>query len=234
MSEQTKILRDNIEHLIDKLELIEFKKDLLNNLKFNYSLTSYCDEDYSQLGNTRLGGLPDLPKDIDYPHNENGYYNLLCQINFSDFKEKLGTLPDKGILYVFNGHASENDFVTIFTETTERLVRKEPPQGLENLNNEIRKRPYDGLKANFEIGYYFSGDTSKIYYHDAEKYHSLMKFNNSNKTFILGKAPDACSIYTYLKGFDTLMHEVLLYKGIREDYQSQLKIYLQECNDEKP
>ena len=99
-------IRKEIEDLIDELELKEFKKDLLNELRINYRLASFEDEDYSQLGNTRFGGLPDLPKNIEYPVNEEGYYNLLCQINFSDFDDKLGKLPTKGILYIFNGHSS--------------------------------------------------------------------------------------------------------------------------------
>ena len=117
-------IRSEIASLIDDLSLGNYKDKLLSELQFNYRLKCFDDEDYSQLGNTRLGGLPDLPKEIEYPYNENGYYNLLCQINFAEFENKLGKLPKKGILYIFNGHESEDDYFTFFTKSTDNLEKK--------------------------------------------------------------------------------------------------------------
>jgi hypothetical protein len=73
----TEEIKKEIITLIDSLELGNYKQELLDELQFNYRLKCFDDEDYSQLGNTRLGGLPDLPKDVEYPYNDEGYYNLL-------------------------------------------------------------------------------------------------------------------------------------------------------------
>ena len=78
MSETRTRIREDIEWMIDKLELVDFKKNLMNDLRINYRLSYFEEEDYSQLGNTRFRGLPDLPKGMDYPHKKEGYYNLLC------------------------------------------------------------------------------------------------------------------------------------------------------------
>jgi len=232
MNKTTDQIRNEVEKLIDELELGEFKRIVLTDLDFNYRLQSFEDEDYSQLGNTRLGGLPDLPKEIDYPCNKEGYYNLLCQINFEEFTNKLSKLPEKGILYIFDGHSSENDFVTFFFKNTENLERKSPPKGLKNLNEEYNESYYDGLKVKFEVEPVFSGDVHQIRSHDQIKYYDLLKMNSRNQTQILGGTmDDPFSAYMYLKGFDTLIYDVLLYKEIRDDYQSQLDSYLNSCEE---
>lgn len=65
------------------------------------------DDDYSQLGNTRFGGDPDLPKDMQWPVDPDEpqptYSNFIAQINFAELPE-LSTntnLPSSGILFLF-------------------------------------------------------------------------------------------------------------------------------------
>jgi len=232
MKKTTDQVRNEVKKLIDELGLGEFERFVLTDLSFNYRLQSFEDEDYSQLGNTRLGGLPDLPKEIDYPYKEEGYYNLLCQINFEEFTNKLGKLPEKGILYIFDGHSSENDFVTFFSESADNLERKFPPKGMKNLNEEYNKSYYDGLKAKFEVEPVFFHDVDEIRRYDQIKYNELMKMNSLNQTHILGDTMgNPCSAYMYLKGFDTLIYDVLLEREVREYYQSQLDGSLISCKE---
>jgi uncharacterized protein YwqG len=219
-----------IASLIEDLNLGNYKDKLLSELQFNYRLKCFDDEDYSQLGNTRLGGLPDLPKDMAYPHNENGYYNLLCQINFAEFENKLGKLPGKGILYIFNGHESENDYFTYFSKSTDNLEKKYPPTGMKNLNEEYNKTYYDGLKVRFEIEHLFGETQYDVYKFDKEKYQALFESNSCFHSHILSKSIDSTeSAYLSLKGFDTLKYEIPLDIESRVFYQKQFESCLNEC-----
>jgi uncharacterized protein YwqG len=220
-------IRGYIDGLITKLGLDKYRKDLLKDLRINYRLDSFEDEDYFQLGNTRFGGLPDLPKDVDYPHNDEGYYNLLCQINFSEFKDKLGKLPEDGILYVFNGHSSENDYVVLFSKSTSNLEKKKPPKDLKNLNEEYNKDTYDGLKVTFSLSHYFTGSTIwKLYDLDEEYYHTLTEIESEFESQILTHSMDGLDqAYLQLKGFETLAYTVL------KPFKSQLEANLKEIED---
>jgi len=69
-------------------------------------------DDYSEKGNTRFYGLPDLPPAIEYPKYQNVLKDspdgksatrckFLAQINFAELKGMQEYLPKSGILYLF-------------------------------------------------------------------------------------------------------------------------------------
>jgi len=67
-------------------------------------------DDYSQKGNTRFYGLPDLPPGMEYPKcslakpsesQEGTLCKFFAQINFAELKGMHRYLPDSGILYLF-------------------------------------------------------------------------------------------------------------------------------------
>ena len=65
-------------------------------------------EDYAVVGNSRYGGVPDLPASIPWPHLLDGYLNFLMQINLREIPSICGnTLPKSGMLYFFL--ASDDD-----------------------------------------------------------------------------------------------------------------------------
>ncbi|RRB03706.1 DUF1963 domain-containing protein [Larkinella rosea] len=68
-----------------------------------YQIIPLGEEDYSTLGNSRAGGFPDLPPNIEWPIGEDGI-NLyfVAQINLADLSENvIPFLPKNGILYFF-------------------------------------------------------------------------------------------------------------------------------------
>ncbi|MEO6760096.1 MAG: DUF1963 domain-containing protein, partial [Saprospiraceae bacterium] len=57
-------------------------------------------EDYSTLGSSRIGGLPDLPKSWNYPiYANNRFPRFIAQINFDEFEHTNNLLPESGIMY---------------------------------------------------------------------------------------------------------------------------------------
>lgn len=84
------------------------------------------------LGDSKIGGYPHLPTGVEYPQEDNYYYEFVAQINLSDLKDHNMTgLPGKGILYFFIG----DDFNTgnvpakvfVITSELDELIVKAPP-----------------------------------------------------------------------------------------------------------
>jgi hypothetical protein len=67
------------------------------------------DDDYSQLGNTRFGGQPDLPEGVPWPatgepdDDETVFSNFICQINLAEMPRipTAASLPASGMFYLF-------------------------------------------------------------------------------------------------------------------------------------
>ncbi|MCP4220271.1 MAG: DUF1963 domain-containing protein [bacterium] len=55
------------------------------------------------VGNSRFGGVPDLPSGLEWPRNTDGHLVFLAQINFTEAPGTCSDLPSNGILYVFLG-----------------------------------------------------------------------------------------------------------------------------------
>ncbi|QEI08204.1 DUF1963 domain-containing protein [Pigmentiphaga aceris] len=63
-------------------------------------------DDYSDTGNTRFGGLPDLPANVDYPtfanyQGETKGFQFIAQLNCADLAAHQAYLPRSGTLYFF-------------------------------------------------------------------------------------------------------------------------------------
>ncbi|MBE5316724.1 MAG: DUF1963 domain-containing protein [Xanthomonadales bacterium] len=62
-------------------------------------------EDYAQLGNHRVGGMPDLPPSMPYPRFDcdgaSKPYEFLCQLDCADLARFQDYLPRSGFLYFF-------------------------------------------------------------------------------------------------------------------------------------
>lgn len=63
-------------------------------------------DDYNKKGNTRFGGLPDLPKGVEYPtfityHEDVLGYQFIAQLNCKELAPHQSYLPREGILYFF-------------------------------------------------------------------------------------------------------------------------------------
>lgn len=118
-----------IDKVIQKFQLQEIRDEIFENLIDRISIETSQKEDYSKLGNSRIGGFPDLPIDYEYPVNKNGeYLRFLAQINLSEIKIKNELLPKEGIIYFFEGDGDEIFSKAFFSKKTSLLIQ-EPPEG---------------------------------------------------------------------------------------------------------
>ena len=94
--------------VIKKNKLEKYQEALLALTKIAVGFSHSVEEDYSQVGNNRFGGKPDLPVDVPYPtfiHNYEGEteykYEFVGQVNCETIADLQGYLPRKGMLFFF-------------------------------------------------------------------------------------------------------------------------------------
>lgn len=81
-------------------------------------------DDYSQVGNSRSGGVPDLPEGEEWPRSDDGQlYPFLMQINLAEVPRFVGNLlPERGILYAFAG-GDFDDMVVRYSDVDPSQLR---------------------------------------------------------------------------------------------------------------
>jgi len=118
------------------------KKYHLSNLELNilkvaepcFSIDSLKEELSHKAGSSRIAGNPDLPKNWDWPRDDDGgYYTFLAQINLGELDmSKNCYLPNKGMLYFFLGseeHVSAIHKVLYFDGDLVKLISTDMPDG---------------------------------------------------------------------------------------------------------
>lgn len=100
-------LMPQIDAVIAENKRFDIKEALLTLVKKAIGFTQSGDEDYKAIGNTRFGGMPDLPEAIGYPEFYDDYnkanhkYEFIGQINCTSIAHLQDYLPRKGMLYFF-------------------------------------------------------------------------------------------------------------------------------------
>ena len=130
----TDILFADFSVIIKMNKLEKYQEALLSLTKKAIGFSHTIDEDYTQIGNHRFGGKPDLPIDVAYPtfiHNYEGEteykYEFIGQINCESITGLQDYLPRKGILFFFleTLHtiygANNNPCKVLYIENVEKL-----------------------------------------------------------------------------------------------------------------
>lgn len=87
---------------------------------------------YAEVGNSRYGGLPDVPPSFSWPRSEHCYFNFLMQVNLAELPPlRENPLPGRGLLYFFVGydrsHTDVDCRIVLHDGPTEVLTRAAPP-----------------------------------------------------------------------------------------------------------
>jgi uncharacterized protein YwqG len=121
--------------IIEKINSTQFsestKQDIINNLTTRYLIEK--EKVKIKIGESKIGGFPHLPKDLDYPQEENFFYEFIGQINLSDLKENdIPNFPKFGIMYFFIDDDFEVSNVTtkviLLNNDISELEVKYPPK----------------------------------------------------------------------------------------------------------
>jgi hypothetical protein len=97
-------MEDTVLSLIQKSGLTRISDDITSLLRYTISIkTSPVGEAELPLGSSKIGGLPDLPAEIDWPEWDEQPLPLIAQIRLADIAlyDRSGELPHGGMLYFF-------------------------------------------------------------------------------------------------------------------------------------
>lgn len=137
-------------------EIIDYYK---STLKPSAKIELVNEENYKQTGNSRIGGYPDLPEDLEYPTiNEGGellHYVFIAQINLEELPvDVIENYPSKGILYFFIHNDEEtmsmvNHRVIFSGENISNLKRFTPPPNIK-FTGESYDSPFKAYSISFK------------------------------------------------------------------------------------
>ena len=118
--------KDSLRALLKKHKLDAAGEILLPHAIWTYYLHIGDRDKYTQTGNSRVGGLPDLPKSWEWPKNEEGYLNFIMQINMAELEPfEDSPLPATGMLYFFVETDEDGELTQVlyFDGAMEELAR---------------------------------------------------------------------------------------------------------------
>ncbi|WP_434752372.1 DUF1963 domain-containing protein [Paenibacillus amylolyticus] len=127
-------------------------------------------DEYRRTGNSRVGGHPDLPDDLDWPLTKDGVpMTFLAQLNMVDLSpytpnDGRGTLPERGMLYFFIGGADAGypiEHQVIYEPSTNNLVKREP-DGVTALGGESTVAHSVTVLPNLEVPTYAYVDAAAL------------------------------------------------------------------------
>lgn len=97
------------------------------------TLTEAGESDPDRLGESRVGGGPDLPEAIEWPRDGSGFHlNFLVQINLTDLPGGCADLPGEGLLLFFSG-TDLSDGTVLFVSGGTPLVAHDLPPDAEDM-----------------------------------------------------------------------------------------------------
>jgi uncharacterized protein YwqG len=88
---------------ITEYQLEEYRTQIVDNALECFIAECTEPNNYSEIGNSRFGGLPDLPDDLAWPIFKDEHLIFQGQINLRDIQSIDARLPRKGIIYLFLG-----------------------------------------------------------------------------------------------------------------------------------
>lgn len=144
-------------------------------------------ENYEKIGNSRIGGHPDLPNKMDYPtikeEDEILYYVFIAQINLEELpKEVIKNYPQSGILYFFIHNDGESmstvrHLVLYSGEDVSNLKRFEPPKNIK-YTGESYETPFPAYSIGFNLEY-----SIDLHHLEVNEYEYLQSGNNFYNVF---------------------------------------------------
>lgn len=133
--------------VIEKYAVEPYKKSMLKEIQSSIRLKT-TGVSCKELGRTKLGGCPDLPKKISWEKSEfnNKYFSFLGQINLEEVKEfdEQELLPKKGMLYFYFNLDSGDEGKVIFSNEIIGLEKAVLPEEFNEQKKSFFKRLLTG------------------------------------------------------------------------------------------
>ncbi len=149
------------QNIIDTIKSSEFldktKSDIISSLTDRYLIE--VQKTNINLGDSKIGGYPHLPKNFEYPQEETYFYEFVGQINLSDLKNNdIPNFPKKGIIYFFIDDdfnvSNVNTKVFVLDNDISQLEVKNPPKDKKSrCETFLDRTEFTELKLQFKKDY---------------------------------------------------------------------------------
>lgn len=142
--------RKKVIEVIENYTIEPYKKGVLEEIRPSIRLktTGMASKD---LGKTKLGGCPELSKEISWPKSKftHSYLSFLGQINLEEVVEfdEEGLLPNKGMLYFFFNLDSGDDGKVIFLDEVIELEKAAVPDEFKEIKKPFIQRLFGGKSS---------------------------------------------------------------------------------------
>ncbi|MCM2535854.1 YwqG family protein [Neobacillus pocheonensis] len=178
-------MKQQIDQLLREHELYHKKSLIISSLKNSIRIAKIgVDDEVIPIGSSKLGGLPDMPDEMEFPRYKKGYLWFIGQFNLTEAKpfDKDHLLPDRGILYLFyDAYEQPLGFeedegcykVLYFDGDMTSLKRREYPEENENYF------PLDTYKVLFKNMYTISEHPENLIFENEEEEDNFRNFRQA-------------------------------------------------------
>ena len=148
--------------VISKMETIGFDKETIQKYKSTSKPTFIIKlegkEDYIKTGNSRIGGVPDLPDNLEYPTKKDEevikHYVFIAQINLEDIPFINNSIyPNSGILYFYihndDDSMSKVEHLVVYSNSSPDQLRKFESKTKINYTQSNYDEPFPSQKISF-------------------------------------------------------------------------------------
>lgn len=160
--------RKELRELLKEHQLMDYA-DVIEQHAEGYIYLTIAEEDtYQQVGNTRIGGVPDLPPTFEWAKTDEGYMRFLAQVNLAELPALPDSpLPEQGMLYFFSKMQDQNNQhrILFFDGDPDDLKRATAPPEGEIITNFYPPRN-TAWKVTIGDGFEFPHEDNRFYYRD--------------------------------------------------------------------
>lgn len=121
-----------------------------------------CEDAEIEVGESKLGGLPDLPEGVEWPRRDGRPLAFLAQLSMADVPRAEGepALPRRGLLSIFYDVQEQpwgfdpkdrGGAVVMHWPEPRGLARAEAPKGTYDTMNEEYDRPFAARRVRYEV-----------------------------------------------------------------------------------
>lgn len=176
--------------VISKMQTLGFNKQTIQEYKSTskptFTIKLEGKEDYKKIGNSRIGGVPDLPANLEYPTKkdaeETKHYVFIAQINLEEIPFGNNSIyPQTGILYFYIHHDDDSmskvEHKVVYSNSPQtQLCKFEPPSNIK-YTQAYYDKPFPSQKISFNkeesIDLHYLEDNGQDILQSNDKFHEV-------------------------------------------------------------
>lgn len=145
-----------LKQLISQYRLEPLADELAEKAQSAVYMVTTNSDDYTEQGNSRIGGIPDLPVGEIWPQTERGFLTFVAQINLSELPALTGNpLPDMGLLSFFIGGTNDRPHFyhrVLFFDGESQPLQKAIQPDLESFQEATEWATYKPYRVKMQTG----------------------------------------------------------------------------------